>query len=264
MTHGRKFLESRLNDTLENGDKLFVPYIMAGDGGLNELIHKLQFLSEAGASAIEVGIPFSDPVADGPTIQEAGKRALEEQVTLYDVINTLKANRHLVDAPIIFMTYLNPIFKMGIESFVHDAKLAGVDGLIIPDLPYEQQTVIQGYLKEADIALIQLVSLTSSEQRIKHLAEASEGFTYAITVNGITGARSNVTENLNTYFKQLKQASSVPVLAGFGISTPEHVKQMSETTDGVIVGSKIVELFHQKDYESIKRLIDSSKSIIYK
>ncbi|MGP4071627.1 tryptophan synthase subunit alpha [Piscibacillus sp. B03] len=259
ITNGRDHLESALNDTLDQGDKVFVPYVMAGDGGLDQLIPRLKFLSESGATAIELGIPFSDPVADGPTIQEAGIRALEEDVTLKSVIDLLKQERHQINVPIIFMTYINPIFKYGIDYFVQDAKEAGVDGLIIPDLPYEQQSLISDQLAKANIALIQLVSLTSSTERIQQLAQASQGFTYAITVNGITGARSQFAIELKEHFEQLKNASNVPVLAGFGISTPEHVKQMSNIADGVIVGSKIINLLQQKDLNSIKRLIESTK-----
>ncbi|SEQ15867.1 tryptophan synthase subunit alpha [Piscibacillus halophilus] len=259
MTHGRKYLETTLNSTNKQGDKIFVPYVMAGDEGLEQLIPTLKFLSESGATAIELGIPFSDPVADGPTIQEAGKRALEQNITLNSVIQLLKQEREQIVAPIIFMTYINPIFKYGIEAFIQDAKEAGVDGLIIPDLPFEQQALISEKLNEAEIALIQLVSLTSSHERIKQLGEASQGFTYAITVNGITGARSKVSQNLAEHFQQLKDSSQVPVLAGFGISTPEHVIQMSKIADGVIVGSKIIELLQQGDYDSINRLIDASK-----
>lgn len=158
------------------------------------------------------------------------------------------------------MTYINPIFKYGIENFIKDAQEAGVDGLIIPDLPFEQQVLISNHLNEAGIALIQLVSLTSSKKRIKQLAEASQGFTYAITVNGITGARSNFAKDLEAHLSQLQEFSSAPVLAGFGISSPEHVEQMGNMADGVIVGSKIIELLQDNDTDSIKRLIESSKA----
>ncbi|GEL77603.1 tryptophan synthase subunit alpha [Tenuibacillus multivorans] len=259
ITNGREYLEATLNHTLKQGDKIFVPYIMAGDGGLNQLIPTLKGLSDAGASAIEVGIPFSDPVADGPTIQEAGKRALSQGVSLQAVMELLKTERHHIKAPIIFMTYINPIFKYGIDKFIDDACVAGVDGLIIPDLPFEQQHLITNKLDDVGIAFIQLVSLTSSDERKQQLTQASQGFTYAITVNGITGARKEHSQNLTTHFKQLKHSSNVPVLAGFGISTPEHVKQMSEIADGVIVGSKIIELLQHNDYDLIKRLIKSTQ-----
>ncbi|TFB21828.1 tryptophan synthase subunit alpha [Filobacillus milosensis] len=260
LTYGREYLETTLNHTIKKENKAFIPYIMAGDGGINQLIPTLKQLSEAGASAIELGIPFSDPVADGPTIQEAGKRALKENVSLRSVLEVLKSSRQQVSAPIIFMTYINPIFKYGINQFVKDAQIAGVDGLIIPDLPLEQQHIISDQLSEAGIALIQLVSLTSSKERIQELAEISQGFTYAITVNGITGTRNEVSQNLTDHFQQLKTHSNVPVLAGFGISRPEHVQQMCEIADGVIVGSKIIDLLQDDDINSIKRLIEPTRS----
>ncbi|PKR77531.1 tryptophan synthase subunit alpha [Halalkalibacillus sediminis] len=245
---------------LEQGNKLFIPYIMAGDGGIDQLLPTLEFLDQSGASAIELGIPFSDPVADGPTIQEAGKRALSEGVTLHQVIETLKSGREKIKAPIIFMTYINPIFKYGIESFVSDIVEAGVDGLIIPDLPLEQKELISESLDAHEVALIQLVSLTSSEERKKEIAQASQGFLYAITVNGITGARKNFEVDLQKHFQSLKEASKVPVLAGFGISTTDHVRDMSSIGDGVVVGSKIIDLLQKNERDEIQSLIDARKT----
>ncbi|MGM8215501.1 tryptophan synthase subunit alpha [Bacillaceae bacterium W0354] len=255
MIHGRAYLEKSLKNELQNNSKIFIPYVMAGDGGLEQLIPTLQRLEEAGVSAIELGIPFSDPAADGPTIQEAGIRALKEGVTLQAIIELLQAERNKINIPIIFMTYMNPIFKYGLSKFIRDAQLAGVDGLIIPDLPLEQNDLINKQLNEAGIALIQLVSLTSSEERMREIAQASQGFLYAITVNGITGARKDFNINLKNHLAKLKKVSDVPVLAGFGISTPDHVKEMCDSCDGVIVGSKIIELLQQKEYEAINQLV---------
>ncbi|WP_188207515.1 tryptophan synthase subunit alpha [Alkalibacillus aidingensis] len=257
ITHGKKYLQSNLKETLDKKEKIFIPYVMAGDGGLETLIPTLQRLDRAGATAIEVGIPFSDPVADGPTIQEAGKRARAAGVTLTSIIDILKQERASIQAPIIFMTYINPIFKYGIDRFMKDAQAAGVDGLIIPDLPLEQKILIDSALTNSGLALIQLVSLTSSKERMERIANASEGFLYAVTVNGITGARSEFNDHLENHFSYLKQVSNVPVLAGFGISTPDHVKQMASFSDGVVVGSKIIELLQQEDYQAINDMIEA-------
>ncbi len=167
VTYGKDYLETTLNETINKGKKIFIPYIMAGDEGLDSFIPTLQRLDESGATAIEVGIPFSDPVADGPTIQEAGIRAQDHGVTLPHIIDILKEERTKIQAPIIFMTYINPIYKYGVDQFMLDAKVAGVDGLIIPDLPLEQTSLIEKAREQANIAQIQLVSLTSSKERMK-------------------------------------------------------------------------------------------------
>ncbi|WP_035512510.1 tryptophan synthase subunit alpha [Halalkalibacillus halophilus] len=260
-THGKEYLDTIFHNHLKQNKKLFVPYIMAGDGGMDQFIENLQFLDQAGASAIEVGIPFSDPVADGPTIQEAGKRALEDNVTLPAILAIIKEHRSTIQAPIIFMSYLNPILQYGLDIFMKDAKDAGIDGFIIPDLPFEQQSLIQPHLDENELALIQIVSLTSSTQRLQTIAEASQGFLYAVTVNGITGSRDTFESTLEQHFAQLKKYSNVPVLAGFGISTPEHVKQLSQYADGTVVGSKIIELLQTKDFQSIKELIQAKGEV---
>ncbi|GAA0451688.1 tryptophan synthase subunit alpha [Alkalibacillus silvisoli] len=256
-SHGKLYLEDVLTTTINKGEKVFIPYIMAGDGGLDHFIPTLQKLDQAGATAIEIGIPFSDPVADGPTIQEASKRAKEHGVTLQAIIDILKQERDTIKAPIIFMTYINPIYKYGIERLMKEVKEAGVDGLIIPDLPLEHLSLIEDARTKAGIALIQLVSLTSSRKRMKEIASASEGFLYAVTVNGITGARQSFNEDLQEHFNDLKSVSPTPVLAGFGISTKEHVKQMTSFSDGVIVGSQIIKLLQNDDMGEIKQLIEA-------
>ncbi|MDW4526993.1 tryptophan synthase subunit alpha [Rossellomorea marisflavi] len=258
---GKEFLEKALKTELELGNKVFIPYIMAGDGGLDELIPTLRRLEAHGATAIELGIPFSDPVADGPTIQEAGKRALKHGTTLAGVLDVLKGNRHEVTIPLVFMTYINPIFRYGVSRFFRDCREAGVDGLIIPDLPLEHLDLIEADAVEHGIAIIQLATLTSSEERVKELARRSEGFLYAVTVKGITGARKEFDDVISRHLNLLKEHSPVPVLAGFGISSPEHVKTMSQSCDGVVVGSRIIDLLQTDDEETIKSLIGASKGV---
>lgn len=244
----------------ERGDKAFVPYIMAGDGGMQTLKKTILFLQEAGATAIEVGIPFSDPVADGEVIQKAGERALAEGITLRKVLKELASFKEEVTVPLVIMTYLNPVLSYGLNKIAADCEAGGVYGLIVPDLPLEESGLLKGALEGTDVALIQLVSLTSPAERIKAIAEASEGFIYAVTVNGITGVRDSFTEGLGDHLKQLKEASNVPVLAGFGISTPEHVQSLGSLADGVIVGSAIVTALHEGDQEKVRELIDASKN----
>ncbi|MUK87931.1 tryptophan synthase subunit alpha [Ornithinibacillus sp. L9] len=240
------------------GRKAFIPYLMAGDGGMESLEEKILFLQEAGVTAIELGIPFSDPVADGPTIQEAGKRALENGTTLRVVLDYLAEIKDKVEVPLILMTYLNPVYKYGIEKFTSDARTAGVSGIIVPDLPLEQSGILLGQLKENSLAFIQLVTLTSPKERIRKIAEASEGFLYAVTVNGITGERTNVGEDLDSYIKRIMMYSHTPVLAGFGVSTPEQVKEIGAICDGVIVGSKIISLWEAGRLDEIRELVRSA------
>ncbi|SET70849.1 tryptophan synthase, alpha chain [Salinibacillus kushneri] len=256
----KAYLNDAFQQVQARGDKAFVPYIMAGDGGLESLGEKISFLEKAGVTAIEIGIPFSDPVADGPTIQQAGTRALNEGTSLRDILAYLTDIKSDLQVPLIFMTYLNPVYKYGLENFSRDAREAGVSGLIIPDLPIEQADGIIPYLKQEEIALIQLVTLTSPEERIKKIVEASEGFVYAVTVNGITGERSNVNQYLGSYLNRIKKYSHTPVLAGFGISTPEQVKDIGDKCDGVVVGSKIISLWEEGNQEEIEKLAKAGQS----
>lgn len=202
---GKEKLDQAFRETLEKGDKLFVPYIMAGDGGLNALVERIQFLEEAGATALELGIPFSDPVADGPTIQAAGLRALEEKVSLRGVLEKLEETKENRSIPIILMTYMNPIFAYGSKDFARDSAKAGVDGLIIPDLPMEEEGRLTGELTENNVALIRLAALTSPKDRLEQIAEKTEGFLYAVTVKGTTGAQTSFAENLGNYIQNLKK-----------------------------------------------------------
>ena len=255
-------LEQTFQALKNKKEKAFVPYIMAGDGGLEVLEERLLFLEKCGVTAVELGIPFSDPVADGPTIQQAGIRALENGTTLKKVLQTVEAARQKVSIPIILMTYMNPILAFGIDRFAELAHQAGVDGCIIPDLPIEEEDIIEPLLNQFNIDLIRLVTLTSTSERIKEIATKGNGYVYAVTVTGITGARTGFDENLGKFLNEVKSISPLPVLAGFGISTPEHVKEVSQYCDGVIVGSKIVDLFAQNKLQEIEVLIKSAKAVI--
>ncbi|MDQ0184181.1 tryptophan synthase subunit alpha [Cytobacillus kochii] len=243
----------------KEGKKAFVPYVMAGDGGLPSLKEKLVFLQEAGATAIEIGIPFSDPVADGPVIQEAGIRALNTGVTLKEIVDCIREIRPIIHIPLIFMTYMNPLLSYGLEGFSRDIQTSGIDGLIIPDLPIEEEEIITSYLEEVKIELIRLVTLQSPIERIEEITKRGKGFVYAVTVNGITGTRAQFASQLSSHLEKIKSISPLPVLAGFGISTPEHVEEILQYCDGVIVGSKIIELMEADNYEQIQALINATK-----
>ena len=254
-----KTLQTQIERIKARGQKAFVPYVMAGDGHLEE---QLLYLQQKGATAIEVGIPFSDPVADGPVIQEAGQRALQNGANLTRILKELHTLQATIHIPLVLMTYLNPIIHYGIEKFVQEAEAANVKGLIIPDMPLEEADCIQPFLIETDVALVQLISLTSPLERINELTAAAEGFIYAVTVNGTTGSQSQFKSNLHEHFEVLERAASIPVLAGFGISTPQQVQEMNQYVDGVIVGSSIVKAFHENNYSHIDELLAAASSPI--
>ncbi len=257
---GKKKIEEVIRRVLDQGSKAFVPYIMAGDGGLEKLADQISFLENSGATVVELGIPFSDPVADGPTIQEAGIRALANGTTLEAVLATLKGSRDSRSVPIVLMTYFNLIFVYGVERFAEECSAAGVDGVIIPDLPLEEEDMAVPALSKHEIALIRLAAPTSPRSRLEQIAKRTEGFLYAVTVKGTTGARSEYEEGVAGYLGELKDLSSAPVLAGFGVSTPGQVQELGKHCDGVIVGSKIVQSLADGKLDDIKELISAAKN----
>jgi tryptophan synthase alpha chain len=245
--------------------KAFIPYIMGGDGGLSNLSERLLTLEKYGATLIEVGVPFSDPVADGPTIQQAGIRALQNGTTLKGIIAELTKSREVVSIPIVLMTYLNPVYSYGITSFAQDIANAGVDGCIIPDLPIEEEDLLAAELEDVGIELIRLVTLTSPKERIREISNRGKGFLYTVTVKGITGTRNEFDQEVVEFLKQVKEISPIPVVAGFGISNEKQINELSPYCDGVIVGSKIVDLFHKNDLiglESFMSVLKPEKNII--
>lgn len=232
-------------------EKLFVPYIMAGAQGLDKLEEEIAMLVDQGAAAIELGVPFSDPVADGPTIQAAGLRAFAQQVTLKKLIEKLQGFRS--GAPLILMGYSNSFFHYGIKELVEDLQDTDVQGFIIPDLPYEHRDLVLPDL--GDLALLTLVSLTSPKERIEQLVAEAEGFIYAVTVNGITGTGQDFRSDLLEHLAEVKSFSQIPVLAGFGISTNEQVKSFQQVCDGVVIGSKIVQSLAEQGTEKTGELV---------
>jgi len=257
-------LQQAIEQTKIAGHKAFVPYIMAGDGGLETLRPTILKLQQLEVTAIEVGIPFTDPVADGPTIERAGERALAAGVTLRKVLEELASFRAEIHVPLVVMTYFNPILAYGLEEFAKACVAGGVKGLIVPDVPLEESAILQQALNPHNIDIIQLVSLTSPPERIARIAAASQGFIYAVTVNGITGARSSFADDLDGHFARLCEVSEIPVMAGFGISTPEQVISMGTLSDGVIVGSAIVTALHEKNWHKIESLVLASKGVLEK
>ncbi|WP_214829493.1 tryptophan synthase subunit alpha [Exiguobacterium algae] len=239
----------------------FVPYIMAGDGGLDQLIPTIVRLEEMGATAIELGIPFSDPVADGPVIEAAGRRALSDGVTLEKVLNHLIEGKGQFNVPIVLMTYLNPVFRYGIQPFFDRAAACGVSGVIIPDLPFEEGTRLFDGINRHDVAVVQLVTLTSNRKRTEEMLKKAEGFVYAVTLKGTTGKADRFPEELLDHLRGLVEQSPVPVLAGFGVHRAEQVQTLGTVCDGVVVGSFIVEALHENRMEEVGALIHSAKHV---
>ena len=240
------------------GSSIFIPYNMAGDHdkGVDGLANTIAFLADLGVSAIEIGIPFSDPVADGPVIELAGNRSLKKGTTPHTIVKALKAIE--TETPLIIMTYFNPIFQYGLEQFIADLADTPVKGLIIPDLSHEQAYFIKPLLEETDIALVPLVSLTTGLERQKMLVEDAEGFIYAVAVNGVTGKASSYRKDLDEHLSRLRDLAPIPVLTGFGISTHEDVERFNHVSDGVIVGSKIVQALADKKDTEIANFIRES------
>lgn len=232
---------------------LFVPYIMAGANGLDKLESEIQMLAANGADAIEVGIPFSDPVADGPIIQAAGIKSRKLGTTFKKIIQKLQEFQSPV--PLILMGYTNSFFTYGLSQLSKDLANTQVKGVIIPDLPFEHRQLIKPTLDQADIALIQLVTLTSSEERVTELLTEAEGFVYAVTINGITGTDANYQDKLEHHLKKICQKADIAVLAGFGISNAEHVQQFNQLCDGVVIGSHIVASLSQSGVEETGRML---------
>ena len=253
-----KALQQAIEKKLKSGGKCFVPYIMAGDGGLDKLIPRLEFLQNAGAAMIEIGIPFSDPAADGPVIQAAGMRAMKEGTTLEAILDEMEDARKTIHIPLIFMTYLNPLMAMGIPAFAERCARIGIDACIIPDVPLEEEEEIRPILNRHGIAQIRLASITSPPDRLEKLAEGAQGFIYAVTVKGVTGTRTDIPADTIEYIRRLRKLSPVPVFAGFGISTAAHVQMIGEHCDGVIVGSQIINHFQKGEEDKIVSLIEAA------
>jgi tryptophan synthase alpha chain len=220
--------------------KAFIPYIMAGDPSLEKIREIVRMFEECGADIVELGVPFTDPLADGPTIQRAAERALKNGVTLKKTIAIVKDLRQKTKIPLVLMTYYNPVFKYGEERFIADAKDAGVDGVIIPDLPPDEAGEFIKLAKNAAVASIFLLAPTSTEGRIKKVARASTGFIYYVSVTGITGAQLLLDGSIEKSINNIRKITGKPIAVGFGVSTPDEAEVVAGVSDGVIIGSAIV------------------------
>lgn len=217
-----------------------VTYITAGDPDLSRTAGVLRALDRAGADVLEVGVPFSDPLADGPVIQRATERALASGTTLTRVLNLIGEVRADVHAPIVVFSYANPIFRIGAEEFADRAHGAGVDGVLVLDLPLEEADGFRNMMGDRGIDTILLLSPTTTDQRLRRAAELGSGFLYAISRLGVTGARDSIADGAEEMVRRIRRVSSLPVALGFGISRPEHVREVGRWADAAVVGSALV------------------------
>ena len=215
-----------------------MPYLMGGYPNPAASIECGLAAAEAGADLIELGIPFSDPLADGPVIHAAGTAALENGVHLHDVLGVARELSN--EVPVVLMVYANPILARGVERFVDEAAGAGAAGLIVPDMPYDEADAVRDACDAAGLALVPLVAPTTTPERVAEIGRGARGFVYTVSLSGTTGERDELPPELGETVKRVREAADVPVAVGFGISTAEHARQVAEVADGVIVGSRIV------------------------
>ena len=253
----------RFQELKRNSQCALIPFITAGDPDLETTAKAIEVLAQEGADLIELGVPYSDPLADGPTIQAAATRALQKGVGLEDVLSIVKQATGKIDVPIVLFTYYNPIYYRGIESFLKQVKEAGVSGLVVPDLPLEEAEVLLEPASKIGIEVTLLVAPTSSQERINAIAAKSQGFIYLVSVTGVTGARSQIATGIKELVADLRNTTDKPIGVGFGISSPEQARQVKEWgADAVIVGSAIVKRLAQNDSQTgLKAIGEFCKSL---
>lgn len=246
------------------GRHLFVPFVTAGDHGLTFTKQAILALAEAGADAIELGVPFSDPLADGPVIQHASQRALEQGTTLEAIFTLVRDIRRNCSIPIILMGYYNPFLQPSLQQNMKKASQAGVDGLIIPDLPPEEAEEVVRFGEKLDLDIIFLAAPTSTTARLKKIGALSGGYVYYVSVTGTTGVRQALAKNIKQGVNRVKQYTSLPVLVGFGIANADQAQQVCRYADGVIVGSALIKVVEnaKNDQDALRKLTNLAKSII--
>ena len=256
---------SRIKEAFENG-KAFIAFVTCGDPDLETTGAVVREMAKNGADLIELGIPFSDPTAEGPVIQGANLRALNGGVTTDQIFEFVKELRRDVSVPMVFMTYANVVFSYGAERFISTCRKIGMDGLILPDLPYEEKEEFQPICRRFGLELISLIAPTS-ENRIAMIAGEAEGFVYLVSSLGVTGVRSEIKTDLTSIVEAIRRNTDIPCAIGFGISTPEQAARMAGLADGVIVGSAIVRLiekYGRQAPEHVGRYVKEMKAAIMK
>ena len=243
----------------DKNHKALMPYVTIGYPSVEATLQIVPLLAENGADIIELGIPFSDPLADGPTIQQASYEALQQGVTPEMCLEVVRKLRERVDIPLVFMGYYNPVFHYGLEAFCTRCAVVGIDGLIIPDLPPEEASELEELAQAQGIDLIYLLAPTSDDERIELVAEKARGFIYLVSLAGVTGAREALPAELENFVARVRQKTQRPMCVGFGISTPEQANRVAKMADGVIIGSRIIQVI--KEDASLRKLKTYIRSI---
>lgn len=229
----------------ENGEKALITFITAGDPDLDTTERLVLEMERKGADIVELGLPFSDPLADGPVIQKSSQRALEGGVRTPDMFQLVRRLRKNTDIPLVILTYYNPVFSFGLKAFVKEAASAGVDGLIIPDLPLEESDELKKITSSQGVDLIYLLAPTSTDERIKRTDKKAGGFIYCVSITGVTGVREEFSSSIENLIKRIRKYTSLPLALGFGISNPQQAGLAAYYADGVIVGSALVKIVEQ-------------------
>lgn len=250
---------SKISDAFKNG-KAFIGFVTAGDPDLETSEKIMIKMAQAGCDLIEIGIPFSDPIAEGPVIQEANIRSLSQGTTTDKVFELTQRVSKQVNIPLVYMTYLNVLFKYGYDRFLERAKNSGISGVIIPDLPFEEKEELQSVADTYGIDVISLIAPTS-ENRIKMIAAQARGFVYEVSSLGVTGVRSEIKTDLAAITKAVREATDIPAAIGFGINTPEQAKKYAAVADGVIVGSAIVRIVAEHGKNAPEKVYDYVKAM---
>jgi tryptophan synthase alpha chain len=237
---------SRIRDAL-SGRKGFIPFVTAGDPDLSTSLSIVQTLGDRGADVIELGVPFSDPMADGPTIQRSSQRALDNGTRLVDVIDLAARFRKASDVPVVLFSYLNPIIRMGLDEFTNAAAAAGIDGVLVTDVVNHEAAAMSAAFAEEGIDLISLVAPTTTDERLKKICQNAGGFVYAVSRAGVTGARENVSFEAEKLVGRVRRFTDLPVAVGFGISTREQIQDVWRYADAAVVGSAIVAEIEKAD-----------------
>ncbi|MGH2104831.1 tryptophan synthase subunit alpha [Aerococcus urinaeequi] len=245
---------SKIAEAFQN-KKAFITYLMAGDPNLDQSAENILAAQEAGADLIEIGIPFSDPIAEGPVVENASVRALSAGVRLNNVFDMVADLKDKIHVPLVFMTYLNLVFVYGYDNFFAKCQEIGISGIIIPDLPFEEQEEVKVVASQYSIEVITLIAPTSKD-RIKKIAKKAEGFIYLVSSMGVTGVRSSITTDISAMVAEIRAVSDIPVAVGFGINQPSQVKDIAAKADGVIVGSGIVRLVEAYGEEAKPHIYD--------
>lgn len=259
-------IDFKFKELKEKNEKAMISFITAGDPNFEVTAELVYSMEEAGADIVEFGIPYSDPIADGPTIQKSSARALKNGATIAKIMESVKNIRLKTEIPLVYLVYYNSVFKYGIEKFITQCKDVGIDGIIIPDLPIEERVDILKIADKYNISLIPLIAPTSKE-RIKKIVTNASGFIYCVSTNGVTGTRSKINTNIKEYMDIVSHYTNIPKAIGFGISNAEMAKEMKPYCDGVIIGSAIVKKVDETDdvdkiLENVKDFIKDVKAVL--